>query len=70
MTVAEKQQHKSTMNFFTDDPILSIDAACIAAGGISKWTLYGKLSRNELKRTKVGGRTMIRASELQKLVRE
>jgi predicted site-specific integrase-resolvase len=37
-------------------------------GGISKWTVHAWLSQGKLQRTKVGGRTMIRESELQKVI--
>lgn len=35
---------------------------------ISPWTIWAKLKKGELLRTKVGGRTVIRESELQKLI--
>ena len=35
--------------------------------GVSKWTLHSWLSRGKLQRTKVGGRTMIRESELERV---
>ena len=35
---------------------------------ISYWTVWAKLKDGTLKRTKVGGRTVIRESELQKLI--
>jgi excisionase family DNA binding protein len=37
---------------------------------ISKWTLWQKLSKGEIKRTKIGGRTVIRETELLKLLRD
>ncbi len=36
--------------------------------GISHWTVWAKLKNGDLRRTKVGGRTVIRESELQKLI--
>jgi excisionase family DNA binding protein len=36
--------------------------------GISHWTIWSKLKNGDLRRTKVGGRTVIRESELQKLI--
>ena len=60
----------SKLDFFDRDPILSIETAAKCVGGISKWTLYRMLSDGTLKRTKIGGRVMIRASELAKLVKE
>jgi excisionase family DNA binding protein len=38
--------------------------------GISKWTVYAWLSKGKLQRTKVGSRTMIRESELEKVIIE
>jgi excisionase family DNA binding protein len=35
---------------------------------VSPWTIWAKLKSGELLRTKVGGRTVIRESELQKLI--
>jgi len=36
--------------------------------GISYWTVWAKLKNGDLRRTKIGGRTVIRESELQKLI--
>lgn len=35
--------------------------------GVSKWTIHTWLSRGKLQRTKVGGRTKIRESELERV---
>jgi len=35
---------------------------------VSPWTIWAKLKNGELLRTKVGGRTVIRESELRKLI--
>ena len=50
------------------EQLFSIDEAARKLGGISKWTLQSWLSQGRIKRTKVGRRTMIRESELEKLV--
>jgi excisionase family DNA binding protein len=50
--------------------LLSVSAAARRLGGISKWTLHAWLSQGKLQRTKVGGRTMIRESELAKVIQE
>lgn len=50
--------------------LLSIEEAAHQLGGISKWTIHAWLSRGRLQRTKVGARTMIRESELQKVIQE
>lgn len=50
------------------DVLLSIEAAALRLGGISKWTLHAWLSQGRIQRTKVGSRTMIAESELQKVI--
>jgi excisionase family DNA binding protein len=50
------------------DALLSVEEAARRLGGISKWTLHAWLSQGRLQRTKVGSRTMIRESELQKVI--
>jgi excisionase family DNA binding protein len=52
------------------DPLLSVEEAARRLGGLSKWTVHAWLSQGKLQRTKVGGRTMIRESELQKVIEE
>jgi excisionase family DNA binding protein len=52
------------------DVLLSVSDAAKRLGGISKWTVHAWLSQGRLNRTKVGGRTMIRESELQKVIEE
>jgi excisionase family DNA binding protein len=54
----------------TMEQLLSIEDAARKLGGISKWTLHAWLSQGRLQRTKVGGRTMIRESELQKIIED
>ena len=46
------------------DALISVSEAARRLGGISKWTVHAWLSQGRLQRTKVGGRTMIRESEL------
>jgi excisionase family DNA binding protein len=48
--------------------LLSVEEAAKALGGISKWTVHAWLSQGKLQRTKVGGRTMIRESELARVI--
>jgi excisionase family DNA binding protein len=50
--------------------LLSIEEAARQLGGISKWTVHAWLSQGKLRRTKVGGRTMIRESELQRVIND
>ena len=49
------------------EKLYSVDEAAEALR-ISYWTVWAKLKDGTLKRTKVGGRTVIRESELQKLI--
>jgi len=50
--------------------LLSVEEAAKRLGGISKWTVHAWLSQGKLQRTKVGGRTMIRESELAKVIED
>jgi excisionase family DNA binding protein len=52
------------------DALLSVTEAAKRLGGISKWTVHAWLSKGRLQRTKVGGRTMIRESELDKIIED
>jgi excisionase family DNA binding protein len=52
------------------DELLSVEEAGRRLGGISKLTINTWLSKGRLQRTKVGSRTMIRESELQKVITE
>ena len=52
------------------DALISVNEAARRLGGISKWTVHAWLSQGKLQRTKVGGRTMIRESELQKVIQD
>jgi excisionase family DNA binding protein len=50
------------------DQLMSVTEAAKRLGGVSKWTVHAWLSQGKLQRTKVGGRTMIRESELDKVI--
>ena len=52
------------------DKLYSVTEAAKALGGISKWTVHAWLSQGRIRRTKVGGRTMIRESELQRVMED
>ena len=52
------------------DELLSVQEAAKRLGGISTWTLHAWLSQGRLRRTKVGRRTMIRASELGRVIHD
>jgi hypothetical protein len=44
--------------------------AAIGSGGFSEWTLHAWLSQGKMQRTKVCGRTMIRESELPRVIED
>jgi excisionase family DNA binding protein len=50
--------------------LFDVETAAEKLGGISAWTLRGWLSQGKIKKTKVGRRTMIAESELDRFVRE
>lgn len=52
------------------DMLLSVDEAARRLGGLSKYTIHAWLSSGKLRRTKVGSRTMIRESELQRVIED
>jgi excisionase family DNA binding protein len=52
------------------DGLVSVPEAAKRLGGISKWTIHAWLSQGKLQRTKVGRRTMIRESELAKVIED
>jgi excisionase family DNA binding protein len=52
------------------DALLSVEEAARKLGGLSKYTIHAWLSSGKLRRTKVGSRTMIRESELLKVVED
>jgi hypothetical protein len=51
-----------------DEALYSIRGSAQALGGISRFTVERWLSEGKLLRTKVGGRTMIRGSELRRIL--
>ncbi|HEX8815638.1 MAG TPA: helix-turn-helix domain-containing protein [Terriglobales bacterium] len=52
------------------EALLSVEEVARKLGGISKWTVHAWLSQGRLQRTKVGGRTMVRESELAKVIQD
>ena len=52
------------------DALISVNEAARRLGGISKWTIHAWLSQGRMQRTKVGGRTMIRESELARVIED
>ena len=53
-----------------EDPLFSVDEAAKYLGGLSPYTVHAWLSKGRLMRSKVGSRTMIRKSELDRLIRD
>jgi excisionase family DNA binding protein len=52
------------------DVLHSVPSAAKFLGGISAWTVRSWLSQGRLRRTKIGSRTMIRQSELERFLAE
>jgi excisionase family DNA binding protein len=52
------------------DKLYSVADAADYLGGLSKYTIHAWLSTGKLRRTKVGSRTMIRESELQRVIED
>jgi excisionase family DNA binding protein len=52
------------------EALYSVEDAARLLGGISKWTVHAWLSKGRLQRTKVGGRTMIRESEIARIIED
>ena len=52
------------------DTLLSVEEAARRLGGLSKYTIHAWLSSGKLQRTKVGSRTMIRESQLEKVIED
>jgi excisionase family DNA binding protein len=53
-----------------DEMLVSVKEAAKRLGGISPWTVYSWFGKGKLRRTKIGSRTMIRVSELRRLINE
>ncbi len=52
------------------EDLISVSEAARRLGGIAKSTVYAWLTDGKLRRTKVGSRTMIRVSELEKVIED
>jgi len=52
------------------DRLYSVEDAAQYLGGLSKYTIHAWLSSGNLQRTKVGARTMIRESQLQRVIED
>ena len=54
----------------SEDRLFSVKGAAAYLGGLSPYTISAWLSQGKLRRVKVGSRTMLRQSELERLTRE
>lgn len=52
------------------ETLLSVEEAARRLGGLSKYTIHAWLSSGKMRRTKVGSRTMIRESELERVIQD
>lgn len=52
------------------EALYSVEEAARLLGGLSKYTIRAWLSKGKLRRTRVGRRTMIRESELQRVIED
>jgi excisionase family DNA binding protein len=52
------------------EPLYSVKEAARRLGGLSPYTVHAWLSQGKLRRTKVGSRTMIRESELARILED
>lgn len=52
------------------DRLVSVSEAAKLLGGISKWTVHAWLSQGRLQRVKIGSRTMLKESDLRKVIQE
>jgi len=52
------------------ETLYSVEQAAQKLGGLSPWTIQSWLSQGRLRRTKVGRRTMIAESELERFIAE
>ena len=53
-----------------EDKLYSVEGAAAFLGGLSKYTIHAWLAHGKLRRTKVGSRTMIRESELERVIED
>jgi hypothetical protein len=67
-----RERKMSTLQSAQRRPILDEELYTVMAAAeelqVSPWTIWAKLTKGELVRTKIGSRTFIRRSELRKLI--
>jgi excisionase family DNA binding protein len=56
--------------YMSQDRLLSVKDAAAFLGGLSPYTIHAWLAQGKLRRSKVGSRTMIRESELQRVIED
>ena len=54
----------------SQDKLYSVKDAAAYLGGLSPYTIHAWLAQGKLRRSKVGSRTMIRESELQRVIED
>jgi len=52
------------------EALYSVEEAARKLGGLSKWTIHAWLAQGKLRRTKIGRRTLIRESELLRVIHD
>lgn len=57
-----------TDSVIADERLYNVNESARALGGLSPYTIHTWLSKGKLRRTKVGARTMIRGSELKRIL--
>ncbi len=68
--MAAKQVFAETKPARNEDPLHSVTSAAQFLGGVSHWTIRAYLRDGRLRRTKVGARTFVRQSELEKIIQD
>jgi len=54
----------------SEDRLFSVKDAAAYLGGLSPYTIHAWMAQGRLRRTKIGSRSMLRLSELERFVRE
>ena len=52
----------------SEDRLFSVKAAAVYLGGVSAYTIAAWMSQGRLRRVKIGTRTMVRLSELERFI--
>jgi len=65
---SEIPAHEKRGDCMSEDRLFSVRDAAAYLGGLSPYTISAWLSQGKLRRVKVGSRTMLRQSELDRLI--